>query len=75
MKLFLKLLIVFLIFSFPSCSKKKEIVIEVKEFDQEYLSSISEKSNYQFGDLIGWSGLERNYESVLSHRLLMPLPQ
>ena len=35
MKLFLKLLIVFLIFSFPSCSKKKEIVIEIKEFDQE----------------------------------------
>ena len=37
----------------------------LKESDQDYLSSISKKSNYQFGDLIGWSGLERNYETVL----------
>lgn len=56
MKLFLKLLIVFLIFSFPSCSKKKEIVIEVKEFDQElemitaYKEGMSEleKNNFNF---------------------------
>ena len=56
MKLFLKLLIVFLIFSFPSCSKKKEIVVEVKEFDQElemitaYKEGMSEleKNNFNF---------------------------
>ena len=56
MKLFLKLLIVFLIFSFPSCSKKKEIVIEIKEFDQElemitaYKEGMNEleKNNFNF---------------------------
>tara|TARA_B100000780_G_scaffold12136_1_gene8270 strand:- start:299 stop:1138 length:840 start_codon:yes stop_codon:yes gene_type:complete len=35
MKLIIKLSIIILIFSFLSCSKKEEIIIEIKEFDQE----------------------------------------
>ena len=37
----------------------------LKEINQDMISSISSKNDYQFGDLIGWSGLERQYESLL----------
>lgn len=40
----------------------------LKETNQEFPSTISNKSDYQFGDLIGWSGLERHYESILRGR-------
>ena len=50
---------------FNSKIRASHVLGYLKESDQEYLSSLSEKSDYQYGDLIGWSGLERNYESIL----------
>ena len=37
----------------------------LKEINHEMISTTSSKNDYQFGDLIGWSGLERQYESLL----------
>ncbi len=37
----------------------------LKEIDQSMIDGMDENSDYQYGDLIGWSGLERQYESRL----------
>ena len=36
----------------------------LKEFDSEMLINTN-NNDYQFGDLVGWSGIEKQYESTL----------
>ena len=50
---------------FNSKIRASHVLGYLKETDQEYLSSISGKSDHQYGDLIGSSGLELKYESIL----------
>ena len=37
----------------------------LKEMDQNMIQAMVTEGNYEFGDLIGWAGLEREYESEL----------
>ena len=37
----------------------------LKEVSQDFISSFESSDKYQHGDLIGWSGLEKQYESIL----------
>ena len=50
---------------FNSRIRASHILGYLKEIDNETLSNLEQLNNYQFGDLIGWSGIEKEYESIL----------
>ncbi len=37
----------------------------LKEIDRQSIEKLGEDNQYEYGDLIGWSGIEKNYESSL----------
>ena len=47
------------------CVNASHILGYVKEVDRDIRGSLIKKNEYELGDVIGWSGLERNYESYL----------
>ena len=51
--------------AFPSIVNASHILGYVKEVDRDIRGSLIKKNEYELGDVIGWSGLERNYESYL----------
>ncbi len=51
--------------AFPSTVNASHILGYVKEVDRDIRGSLLKKNEYELGDVIGWSGLERNYESYL----------
>ena len=51
--------------AFPSVVNASHILGYVKEVDRDIRGSLIKKNEYELGDVIGWSGLERNYESYL----------
>ena len=51
--------------AFPSIVNASHILGYVKEVDRGIRSTLSKKDDYELGDVIGWSGLERKYESSL----------
>ena len=50
---------------FNSKIRASHILGYLKEIDNETLSNLEQLNSYQFGDLIGWSGIEKEYESIL----------
>mgnify|MGYP001182944901 CR=1 FL=1 len=50
---------------FPSNVRASHILGYVKEVDRVIRNSLENPSNYEFGDIIGWSGLEKSYEKYL----------
>ena len=50
---------------FNSKIRASHILGYLKEIDNETLSNHEQLNSYQFGDLIGWSGIEKKYESIL----------
>ena len=36
----------------------------LKEIDRQSIEKLGEDNQYEYGDLIGWSGIEKNYESA-----------
>ena len=50
---------------FPSLVRASHILGYVKEVDKEIRGSLKNPSDYEFGDIIGWSGLEKSYEDYL----------
>ena len=51
--------------AFPSKVNASHILGYVKEVDRDIRNSLNKKNDYELGDVIGWSGLERKYESYL----------
>ena len=51
--------------AFPSSVNASHILGYVKEVDRDIRNSLKRKNDYELGDVIGWSGLERNYENSL----------
>tara|TARA_A100000164_G_scaffold342699_1_gene340401 strand:+ start:288 stop:2045 length:1758 start_codon:yes stop_codon:yes gene_type:complete len=51
--------------AFPSSVNASHILGYVKEVDRNIRNSLKRKNDYELGDVIGWSGLERNYENLL----------
>ena len=51
--------------AFPSAVNASHILGYVKEVDKNIRGSLNKKNEYELGDVIGWSGLERKYESSL----------
>ena len=51
--------------AFPSKVNASHILGYVKEVDRGIRNSLNKKNDYELGDVIGWSGLERKYESYL----------
>ena len=51
--------------AFPSLVNASHILGYVKEVDRNIRKSLKRKNDYELGDVIGWSGLERNYENSL----------
>ena len=50
---------------FNSKIRASHVLGYLKEIDQGMMVDMDEQSDYQYGDLVGWSGLERQYESQL----------
>ena len=50
---------------FPSIVRASHILGYVKEVDRGIRNSLTNKANYELGDIIGWSGLEKSYEQFL----------
>ncbi len=50
---------------FPGNINGSHILGYVKEVDQSLLSELDENEEYIYGDLVGWRGLEKEYESIL----------
>ena len=50
---------------FPSLVRASHILGYVKEVNREIRQSLKNPSAYEFGDIIGWSGLEKSYEDYL----------
>ena len=50
---------------FPSKVRASHILGYVKEVDKQIRESLTNPSEYEFGDIIGWSGLEKSYEGYL----------
>jgi len=53
---------------FPSAVRASHILGYVKEVDKTVRATIKDKSQYELGDMIGWNGLEKKYESYLKGR-------
>ena len=50
---------------FPSAVRASHILGYVKEVDKSIRATMIDKSEYELGDMIGWNGLEKKYESYL----------
>ena len=50
---------------FPSKVNASHILGYVKEIDNTMLTNINDQNNYELGDMIGWNGLEQQYELFL----------
>ena len=50
---------------FPSNVNASHILGYVKEIDKKIRNSLSNKEEYELGDLIGWSGIEKKYDIFL----------
>ena len=50
---------------FPSKVRASHILGYVKEVDKPIRNSLDDKNEYELGDMIGWNGLEKKYESYL----------
>ncbi len=50
---------------FPSSVRASHILGYVKEVDKDIRNNANNPSNYELGDIIGWSGLEKSYEKQL----------
>ena len=50
---------------FPSAVRASHILGYVKEVDKSIRATLKDKSEYELGDMIGWNGLEKKYESYL----------
>jgi len=50
---------------FPSNVRASHILGYVKEVDREIRNSMINPQEYELGDIIGWSGLEKSYEDIL----------
>ena len=50
---------------FPSRIRGSHIFGIVKEVDRDVRNSLSNKEEYELGDMIGWSGIEKRYENYL----------
>ena len=50
---------------FPSKVNASHILGYVKEIDNTMLTNIKDQNNYELGDMIGWNGLEQQYELFL----------
>ena len=50
---------------FPSKVRASHLLGYVKEVDKQIRESLKNPSKYEFGDIIGWSGLEKSYEDYL----------
>ena len=51
--------------AFPSIVNASHILGYVKEVDKEIRNSLKDPAQYELGDIIGWSGLEKMYEKSL----------
>ena len=51
--------------AFPSVVNASHILGYVKEVDKDIRSSMDNPNEYELGDIIGWSGLEKMYEKSL----------
>ena len=50
---------------FPSKIRASHILGYVKEVDRSIRKNLSNKENYELGDMVGWNGLEKKYEQYL----------
>ena len=50
---------------FPNGVRAPHLFGHVKEVDRSIRKSLRNKERYELGDLVGWSGLEKQYESFL----------
>ena len=50
---------------FPSNVRASHILGYVKEVDRQIRNSVEDPQDYELGDIIGWSGLEKSYEKIL----------
>ncbi len=50
---------------FPSVVRASHILGYVKEVDKGIRGSLIDPTDYELGDIIGWSGLEKSYEDYL----------
>ncbi len=50
---------------YPNGVKAPHLFGYVKEIDREIRKNLNNKELYELGDLVGWSGLEKQYESYL----------
>ena len=50
---------------FPSRIRGSHIFGIVKEVDRDVRNSLNNKSEYELGDMIGWNGIEKQYENYL----------
>ena len=50
---------------FPSRIRGSHIFGIVKEVDRDVPNSLNNKSDYELGDMIGWNGIEKQYENYL----------
>jgi len=50
---------------FPSVVRASHILGYVKEVDRDIRGSLIDPTDYELGDIIGWSGLEKSYEDYL----------
>lgn len=50
---------------YPNGVKAPHLFGYVKEIDRKIRKSLKNKDLYELGDLVGWSGLEKHYESFL----------
>ena len=50
---------------YPNKVKASHLFGYVKEIDRSIRQGLNNKEHYELGDLVGWSGLEKQYESFL----------
>jgi penicillin-binding protein 2 len=50
---------------FPSKIRASHVLGYVKEVDRTIRNNLSNKDNYELGDMVGWNGLEKKYEKYL----------
>ncbi|MBH09429.1 MAG: penicillin-binding protein 2 [Candidatus Marinimicrobia bacterium] len=53
---------------FPSRIRGSHIFGIVKEVDRNVRNNLKNKNDYELGDMIGWSGIEKQYENYLKGR-------
>ena len=50
---------------YPQFINASHVLGYVREVDRNYLETANQNKQYQLGDMIGWRGLEKQYESIL----------